>query len=148
MKELKTYLYILIILSASSFSSCASNLTISNLRCSNLINPLGIENPHPVLSWEINSEGHNISQSAYHILVSSNLHDLSNDDADIWNSGKVLSGNSTNVSFEGKSLKCWFNKEYLKEWIEHYVISKQGVQTTLDRLYNKDRSYTTDDDRI
>lgn len=53
-----------------------------------------------------------------------------------------------NNDFEGKSLKCWFNKEYLKEWIEHYVISKQGVQTTLDRLYNKDRSYTTDDDRI
>ena len=119
MKELKTYLYILIILSASSFSSCASNLTISNLRCSNLINPLGIENPHPVLSWEINSEGHNISQSAYHILVSSNLHDLSNDDADIWNSGKVLSGNSTNVSFEGKSLKSGENYFWkVKIWDE------------------------------
>ena len=119
MKQLKSYLILLIILSTFSFCGRASDLMISNLKCNYLINPLGIENEHPTLSWEINSEEGNKSQTAYHILVSSNLQDLSNENGDIWNSGKILSGNSINVSFDGNPLKSGENYFWkVKIWDE------------------------------
>ncbi|MCY1720954.1 family 78 glycoside hydrolase catalytic domain [Prolixibacteraceae bacterium Z1-6] len=84
-----------------------------------MINPLGIENEYPTLSWEINSEKGNKSQTAYHILVSSNLQNLANENGDIWNSGKILSGNSINVSFDGKSLNSGENYFWkVKIWDE------------------------------
>lgn len=113
------YNFLLIFLFTFSFYCNADGLAPSNLKCNGLINPLGIETQHPKLSWKIESEENNLSQSAFRIIVSSNLLELSDEIGDTWDSGKVSSSNSINVPFGGKSLKsgeCYYWK--VKIWDE------------------------------
>jgi alpha-L-rhamnosidase len=67
--------------------------TVSNLRCENLVDPLGIDVAKPRLSWIIESSRSNEKQSAYEIIVD-----------DQWDSGRVESDQSINVEYGGKDL--------------------------------------------
>lgn len=119
MKKIVPFSFLFIILFTFSFYCNAGDLAVSNLKCNGLVNPLGIETQNPKYSWEIESDPNNISQSAYRIIVSSNLKDLSDEKGDVWDSGKILSSNSVNVPFGGKSLKsgeCYYWK--VKIWDE------------------------------
>src|SRR5438552_19136098 len=53
-------------------ASAGAAIKPSNLRCEYLVNPLGIDMPHPRLSWELESHEDNQFQTAYEILVASN----------------------------------------------------------------------------
>ena len=71
----------------------------------------------PEFGWIFPQEG--IKQSAYEILVASSTELLSESNADIWNSGKIRSNISENVSYEGKALQA--NSTYwwkVKVWDE------------------------------
>lgn len=78
--------------------------TITNLRCENEVNPIGIDVLEPHLSWWIESPERSIAQTAYQILVASSEVMLKNGNADMWNSGLVASDNSTAVLYKGKPL--------------------------------------------
>lgn len=57
-----------------SFVACAERgIDIVNLRCDYMESPLGVDNPNPVLQWQLISEGTGKSQSAYRIIVSDDL---------------------------------------------------------------------------
>ena len=75
-------------------------------------NPIGIDVVIPRFSWMVNHEGREQSQSAYRILVADDQATLDNNVGDIWDSGKVQSGQSVNIRYEGKELKsgqaCWW----------------------------------------
>jgi hypothetical protein len=119
MKNKKPYSFLLIFLFSFSYYCNADGFAPSKLKCNGLVNPLGIETQCPRYSWEIESDKNNVSQSAYRIIVSSNLRDISDEIGDTWDSGKVSSGNSINVPFGGKSLKsgeCYYWK--VKIWNE------------------------------
>ncbi|HUS02815.1 MAG TPA: glycoside hydrolase family 78 protein [Chitinophagaceae bacterium] len=79
-----------------------SQVTIKNMRCENLNNPLGIDVMQPRLSWQLISDKRNTTQAAYEIKVSDNPA-LSNNIA--WSSGKVTSGQSVYISYEGTPLQ-------------------------------------------
>ena len=64
-----------------------------NLRCEYLINPMGIEKKSPGLSWQIVNKEKNWHQTAYQILVSTDLKLLSRGKSDVWDSGKQLPRN-------------------------------------------------------
>ena len=66
-------------------------LDIEKMYCEMLENPLGIEADMPRLSWIAVDPDKNRGngQSAYHIQVASSRDQLKNDQADIWDSGKV-----------------------------------------------------------
>jgi alpha-L-rhamnosidase len=81
-----------------------SDLTIFDLRCEYLSNPLGINTVNPGLSWKIKSEKNGTSQSAYQLLVASDSSLLNDKDADLWNSDKVSSSASLLVPYTGKQL--------------------------------------------
>ena len=69
-----------------------SFIEVTNLKCENKINPLGIDEIQPQLSWLLKSSGKNIrgqKQTAYQILVSSSQLKLKNNIGDLWDSGKV-----------------------------------------------------------
>ncbi len=83
----------------------SSHLKISDLRCDYSLNPLGIDNQAPKLSWIINSLERNQKQTAYQILVSGSLELLNNNIGDIWDTGKVKSEQSVQISFKGKELE-------------------------------------------
>ncbi|MFI1745650.1 family 78 glycoside hydrolase catalytic domain [Thalassobellus sediminis] len=117
MKKTLQYLVILLF----SFSAIAQNdIKLHDLQCEMLTNPLGIDVLQPRLSWQFQTDNTEVEQTAYQILVASTLEKLENNDADLWDSGKVQSDASINILYSGKALdsrdeafwkvKIWTNK--------------------------------------
>ena len=71
------------------------------LRCDSLVNPLGIDDPHPVFSWQLQSDTAGAKQTAYRVEVSSTAAGK----VDIWDSGRITSDKSLNVTYAGPALK-------------------------------------------
>ena len=82
----------------------ANAIRTSNLKCEMLANPCGISTVQPHLSWQIPTERNGIRQTAYHILAATTPELLSEEKADLWNSGKVKSDQSIWVDYAGKPL--------------------------------------------
>src|SRR5690349_7240257 len=76
----------------------------SNLRCEYLTNPAGIDVTHPRFSWVLEHGARGETQSAYQVLVTTRADSLQKDLGDQWDSGKVSSDDSTQVSYQGKPL--------------------------------------------
>jgi alpha-L-rhamnosidase len=74
------------------------------LRCEYRVDPLGIGVVNPRLSWEMHDARRGARQSAYQVLVATSPEKLARDEADLWDSGKVESGQSSQVAYAGKSL--------------------------------------------
>jgi alpha-L-rhamnosidase len=74
-------------------------------RCEYRVNPQGIDEPRPRLTWEVVSSERGQAQSAYQILVASTPEKLHEEQADLWNSGRVASDNTVNVPYEGAALE-------------------------------------------
>ncbi|MGA2500646.1 MAG: family 78 glycoside hydrolase catalytic domain [Tepidisphaeraceae bacterium] len=79
-------------------------LATTNLRCEYLVNPPGIDEPAPRLSWEIVSRLRGQKQTAYHILVASSPNLLRPGQADLWDSGKMASDQTAQIVYAGKPL--------------------------------------------
>src|ERR1035441_1096648 len=105
--------------------SCASaeeavvgpGLTPQQLRCEYLVNPAGIDELHPRLTWVVESGQRGQRQTAYQVLVASDEARLRKDQGDLWNSGKVRSDQTTGIVYGGKALasqkRCFWK---LKVW--------------------------------
>jgi hypothetical protein len=76
----------------------------SDLRCEYLTEPLGIDVPHPRLSWVLQSSERGQYQTAYQILVASDPNPLDSDRGDLWDSGKRDSDQCTQLEYAGKAL--------------------------------------------
>lgn len=88
------------ILLAANLCSAA----IENLRCEYLTAPLGIEATNPQLSWTITSSQRNEKQTAYQVLVASSSKLLAGDQGDLWDSGKVVSDETSQIVYAGTPL--------------------------------------------
>ncbi len=108
MKFLSAYL-ILIVASMIVVSSCSKVeqgiVGPHNLRTESQQNPLGIDKLEPHLSWNISDSRRGALQTAYQILVASDLSLLTKDEGDIWDSGKIESDRSVHVAYNGSALK-------------------------------------------
>jgi alpha-L-rhamnosidase len=115
-----------LMLSALSYSFAQNTaITLGNLRCEMLVNPLGIDVANPRLSWEIYSKERGVIQESYQIIVSSSQAGLASGKGDLWDTGKILSGESVHVAYAGLPLesrtscfwkvKVWTNKG-VSEW--------------------------------
>lgn len=92
---------ILIILFVVIFTACEKkDILVENLLCDYMEEPLSIESVTPLLKWQLSSDKRAKSQSAYRILVSSNISLLEKDQSDYWDSGKVQSSGSI-ISYKG-----------------------------------------------
>ena len=87
-------------------SDTSVNLQVDDLRCENLINPMGIDTTIPHFSWKLLSEENGTKQKAFKILVATDSLLLEEGKADLWNSGKVKSSNSVMVPYRGKELRA------------------------------------------
>jgi alpha-L-rhamnosidase len=94
-----------------------SGLTPTQLRCEYLVNPAGIDEPHPRLSWAVESGERGQRHTAYQILVASDNSLLQKDQGDLWDSGKLASDQTTGIVYGGKALasqqRCFWK---LKVW--------------------------------
>ena len=120
-KQVTIFLFLLILTTVSNAS-----LVPGSLLCENLRDPMAVDIPKPRLSW-INISPDNRRgqhQTAYEIRVAGSLENLHSGTAGIWNSGRVISGESVNIVYEGRPLKsrqdCWWQ---VRVWDRNGVVS-------------------------
>lgn len=80
-------------------------VSVTGLRCEMLTDPEGIDVTQPRLSWILQTGEQDVRQQAYRVMVASTKEKLNNDEADLWDSGKVESNNSVHIKYSGKPLK-------------------------------------------
>ena len=77
---------------------------IRQLVCNDEVNPACIDDLNPRFSWMITAERRGESQTAYQVLVASSEAMLATNAADVWNSGKIPSGQSNYIRYAGRPL--------------------------------------------
>ncbi|MBN2355872.1 family 78 glycoside hydrolase catalytic domain, partial [candidate division KSB1 bacterium] len=76
----------------------------THLRCEYLVNPLGIDEKKPRLSWIIESDRRGTHQSARRVRVASSAQILAEGRADLWDSGRIDDDRTTHIIYEGPLL--------------------------------------------
>ncbi len=119
-------LLVSIVMLTLSCNNKPSEMKIQHLRCEYLENPEGIDTRQPRLSWQLASDERGQGQSAFHIMVGTDSGALANDKADTWNSTKIVSDQTTFVSYNGESLgagkkyywkvRSWDNNKKATNW--------------------------------
>ena len=64
-----------------------------------------IEDSEPEFSWVVNGNRNDDRQIAYQIFVSTTQNKAELDQGDCWDTGKILSPQSVNISYKGEPLK-------------------------------------------
>ena len=104
-------------LTAAGPATAPAGLTVATPRCESLVDPIGVDEPHPRLSWTLSADHRGASQSAYQIAVASAPDKL--DAADLWNTGKITSAEQTGIAYAGQPLaarqRCWWR---VRAWDE------------------------------
>jgi alpha-L-rhamnosidase len=90
---------------ATAESDVDNGLTVSRLRCEYLVDPAGIDASAPELSWVVASPRRGAMQSAYQIVVASSPPKLDAGEGDLWDSGRVESGETFGIRYTGRPLK-------------------------------------------
>lgn len=92
-----------------------------DLRCENATSPRGVRVPQPKLTWVL---APNAVQVAYQVLVASSEEKLKADEADLWDSGRVIS-DKTMAQYRGKPLtsfqKCYWK---VRTWGSYYSVGR------------------------
>jgi len=76
----------------------------ARLTCDSLVEPLGIDDPKPLLSWQLRDPSFGARQTAYQVQVATKIALLNQDKPDVWDSGKVASDRSVGVAYDGPAL--------------------------------------------
>ena len=99
--------YLLLFFVISSLTSFGGEkISVSNLRCESMINPVGVSENTPHLSWWITSSLRDTRQLSYHILVADSPEILNNNLGTIWDSKVCNSDQMSQVIFNGKKLEA------------------------------------------
>lgn len=83
--------------------ACAAEIVVTDLRCDEKINPVGVAPEALSFSWTWRSDSREDAQKYYQIVVSSELSKLNSGDYDVWDSGRVRSANTILREFGGKN---------------------------------------------
>ena len=98
---------------------------VYGLRCEGMRAPLGIDTTVPHFSWKNTLNRVGQRQTAYEIEVGSDSVALAAGNADMWQSGKVMSAEQVMVPYEGKTLAsrqlCYWR---LRTWDEQGAATK------------------------
>jgi alpha-L-rhamnosidase len=113
-------------LSVASAAERAGVFNLIRLRVEYASNPLGIDAHKPRLSWQIEADDRGVKQSAYQVRVALSERDLQRESALLWDSGKVVSEDSTHCPYEGPALqsgnryhwqvRIWDGQDRVSNW--------------------------------
>jgi alpha-L-rhamnosidase len=92
------------LLSNSCGKKIETDLSVSKIKCSGLENPAGTGRI-PDFSWILKAEKRGQRQTAYQIIIGSNLEITGKFTSDIWDSGKIRSSESAFAAFAGSGLQ-------------------------------------------
>ena len=108
-------------------SLLSAKITPSYLRVEYKVNPY-VDDVAPRLSWELDGSGFNQWQSAYQILVASSASLLAKGSGDLWDSGKLTSGQTNQIVYQGKpvhsgqrvywKVRSWDGEDVSGDWSE------------------------------
>ena len=87
-----------------AFVACAQASSPAALRVDEMTTPLGIDDAQPRFSWQLRDSRQGARQSAYRLLIASQPELLAVGHADVWDSGRVASGQSVGVQYAGPAL--------------------------------------------
>jgi len=89
-----------------------SAVSVTNLRCDGLKEPLNVDSAPPRLSWNLISDQRGQGQTAYQVLVASTPDILASGLGDLWDSGKVSSDSTIDIPCGPALLwsrqSCWW----------------------------------------
>lgn len=126
------------VLVLTSLGSCTNSgksedsLKFEELTCEYIVSPAGIETQSPRFGWKLVSLQNGEKQTAYRILVADSEEALKKANGNVWDSKKVESDESNNISFGGEELlpakryfwktKVWNASNQEQEWsdIQHF----------------------------
>ena len=102
--KLTILLIVLLFFNCGLINAQKGKMKISSLTCEYKIDPLGINNQNPGLSWKLLSGERNQIQNAYRIIVADDPEMLESGKGNIWDSKKVDSDQSILVKYSGLPL--------------------------------------------
>lgn len=83
----------------------STDLRVVYLRCEYLVNPLGIDERSPRLSWQLESSRRSARQVAYRLRVASSPELLANGKADFLDTGRIDSNQTAHIAYAGRPLR-------------------------------------------
>lgn len=109
-KPVKSGLFVSVLLVALLLNACqvnkkADSFSVVKERVETRSEPILSDVSHPRFSWMIKSDERSIEQTHYRILVSTSYQELEGDTAKVWDSGRIKSGQSIQVPYEGPALQ-------------------------------------------
>lgn len=81
------------------------DLTVTDLRCEYVSNPMGVDVAAPRLFWKLESSTRNQRQTAYQILASTSAQTLARNNGNLWDTGKLASNETIQIPYQGQPLK-------------------------------------------
>ncbi|MCL2322436.1 MAG: glycoside hydrolase family 78 protein [Oscillospiraceae bacterium] len=129
-------------------------VSVKNLTCESLTDPLGISTMNPHFSWLIETDMENAVQEKYHIEVTDEDNGL------IWDSGEIDSSKSVLVEYQGQSIefatryffsvrvqvnsewskwskKAWFETS-LEKWNAGFICADDKPEESIGKTFKKD----------
>jgi len=113
-------------IATTTLAADSTDFSTGALRCEQLRNPQGVDQPTPRLSWNLLSDQRGARQTAYQILVASSPTQLDAEQADLWDSGRIESDDCILIEYQGKPLKshqhcywkvrAWNHNNQASEW--------------------------------
>jgi alpha-L-rhamnosidase len=76
------------------------------LQCESLDHPLGVDTERPKLSWKLQDSRRGAVQTAYRVLVADSPAMLAKNTGNVWDSGRVTTGQSIGVVYSGPKLEA------------------------------------------
>ena len=107
--------YLVLYLVCVTAALAAASVDPVDLRCDHRVNPLGLGERSPRLSWRLAAaaaQRRGLAQSAWQVLVASSRERLDRNDGDLWDSGRVASDATDQIAYGGRALSsrtnCWW----------------------------------------
>lgn len=118
----------------------------TRLLCEYLENPVGIDELKPRLGWictASDAKARGLRQTAYQILVASSPALLAKDRGDVWDSGRVVSGRSLQIPYDGAGLlshqPCYWK---VRVWDQDGSVSPWSAPATWSMGFLKPQAWT------
>ncbi len=109
MTKIRFFSILLLVFGAAIFNGpqpcvASERLAPESLRCEYVVDPLGIDETAPRLSWRVVSSRRGEAQTAWHILVASSKESLNVNKGDLWDSGIVVDSETIGAVYKGRPL--------------------------------------------
>lgn len=89
---------------AAPVANAWAEVSVTNLRTEMKVDPIGIDDVAPRLSWQITSDKQNVMQTSYRIIVASSQELLDKNKGDLWDSQVVSTDRCNFIDYAGKRL--------------------------------------------